>query len=124
MEYLFKITYDFLKFLEKLTGFSYNEINIIIWFFIIPFTWMILLDKIFSKHYYKIGFGIISTFILLLINDFRTFSNWLFFLSVDFLNLFNSTGSTYMLSSVIICLFLPIGIYVFLIRKAYFRKKK
>lgn len=54
MEFLFKITYDFLKFLEKLTGLSYKEINIIIWFFLIPFTWMFLLDKIAKKNISKL----------------------------------------------------------------------
>ncbi|MEW7289411.1 hypothetical protein [Aquimarina sp. 2304DJ70-9] len=123
MDYLFKIVYDILKFLEKLTGLSYEEINIVIWFFFIPFTWMFLLDKITNKHYFKTGFASFILISLLLVPSFKIFSNWLFNASVDFLNLFNTIGSSYKTSSVIICLFIPIVIYIFLIRKIYFDKR-
>ncbi|MBG6131539.1 hypothetical protein IWQ47_003142 [Aquimarina sp. EL_43] len=123
MEFLFEITYDFLKFLEKLTGFSYKEINIIIWFFLIPFTWMFLLDKITEKNYFKIGFFAIVLIILITIPDFENFANWSFNSSVDFLNLFNNIGSNYKTSSVVICLLIPLLIYGLLIRKAYFKKR-
>ncbi|PKV48953.1 hypothetical protein ATE84_0969 [Aquimarina sp. MAR_2010_214] len=123
MEFLFEITYDFLKFLEKLTGFSYKEINIIIWFFLIPFTWMFLLDKIGGKNYFKIVFVLVVLIMLIAIPDFENFSNWSFDSSVSFLNLFNNIGSNYKTSSVVICLFIPILIYGLLIRNAYFKKR-
>lgn len=123
MNTLFKITYDILKFLETITGFSYREINIIIWFFIIPFSWAILLDILSKKHYFKMGsIAIIST-TLLLINDFKSFCNWLFDKSVDFLNVFNAVGSNYIASSVIICVFIPLVIYALLIRKVVLKRR-
>ena len=123
MDTLFKITYDILKFLETITGFSYREINIIIWFFIIPFSWAILLDILSKKHYFKMGsIAIIST-TLLLINDFKSFCNWLFDKSVDFLNVFNAVGSNYIASSVIICVFIPLVIYALLIRKVVLKRR-
>ncbi len=123
MKILFKIVYDFLKFLEKFTGLSYEEINIIIWFILIPLSWAILLDTIFKKHYFKICFLTIIIVSLLYIDNFKIFSNTLFDQSVNFLNLFNHFGSNYVASSVIICVLIPLLIYIVLIRKAYFKNK-
>ncbi|SHI92099.1 hypothetical protein SAMN04488508_10468 [Aquimarina spongiae] len=123
MEALFKVVYDFLKFLEKLTGFTYEEINIIIWYIVIPFTWVLLLDKILGKHYLKATFLLILALFLIYIPDFELFALWLFNVSVDFLNLFNHLGSSYKISSVIVCVLIPMVMYFILIRKAYFRTK-
>jgi len=122
LETIFKITYQFLKYLEAITGFTYREINIIIWFFIIPFVWLLLLDKIKSTHKFKIIGSILIVVTLLLIPNFNSFSNQLFLKSQDFLNLFNPLGSNYVKSSVIICVVLPILVTGLLIKKAYLNK--
>ncbi|MBC8754877.1 hypothetical protein H2O64_09360 [Kordia sp. YSTF-M3] len=122
MNTLFEYTYDILMWISEHTGFTYKEINIIIWFIIIPLSWMCLLDKIYKQRKFTIGFSVLVIASLLFIPDFTKFSDWLFQKSVDFLNLFNTFGSNYVASSVIICLFIPIGIYVVLIRKAFFKK--
>ncbi len=117
MEYLFQIVYRFLKFLEKISGFSYEEINIIIWFILIPLSWMFLLDKIMQKHYFKAVAIIILIFAVLYIDDFEHFSKITFNTAVQFLNTFNAIGSTYKASSVVICIFIPVLIYWILISK-------
>jgi hypothetical protein len=94
---------------------TYNEINIIVYYFLIPFSWLVLLDLIFEFHYLKIGFGVFSLVFFLVCKDFRSFSNKLFRKSVNFLNYFNRFGSNYIISSVWFCVFVPIGIYAFLI---------
>ncbi len=121
MEYLFSLTYDFLKKIEQLTGLSYEEVNCILWFFLIPFSWAFLIDRILKKHLFKILFISTTTALLLIIENPKSFATWLFSESVHFLNLFNSMGSNYTTSSVIFCLFIPIIIYVVLIRKAFFK---
>lgn len=123
MQKIFKFTYDVLMWLSSLTGFSYKEINIIVWFIIIPFSWALLIDKIIGKHYLKISFSTIIIITLLLINDFSSFSNWLFDKSADFLRGFEFLGIDYIASSVIICVIIPIAVYYILIKKAYFSKK-
>ncbi|MDG5491270.1 hypothetical protein [Psychroserpens sp. SPM9] len=123
MKELFNLTYDCLMGLANLTGFSYKEINIIIWFIIIPLSWTILIDKIKGKHYFKISFLTLSLLTLVLIADFSAFSNSLFDTSADFLRSFDSIGSNYITTSVIICLILPLIIYGLLIRRAYFKNK-
>ncbi|MEM5565144.1 hypothetical protein WNY78_08510 [Psychroserpens sp. AS72] len=122
MKKIFEQTYEFLMFLSKITGFSYKEINIIIWFIIIPMTWLFLIDKIKGKHYFKIGFSSIVFLVLLFIKDFSEFSNTLFDKSADFLRGFNPIGMDYTVASVVICLLVPLIVYVVLIRKAYFSK--
>ena len=51
----------------RLFKITYNEINILVFYFLIPFTWVVLLDIIFEFHYLKIAFGIFcfSFFILI-----------------------------------------------------------
>ncbi|WP_298902972.1 hypothetical protein [uncultured Psychroserpens sp.] len=124
MKEIFDLTYRFLMFLSRLTGFSYKEINIIVWFIVIPFSWAFLIDKIREKHYFKIGFALITTVVLIFTKDFQEFSNTLFEVSANFLRRFDGIGSNYITSSVIICLLIPCIIYIILIRKAYFKKSK
>ncbi|AUC81815.1 hypothetical protein [Lacinutrix sp. Bg11-31] len=122
MKKLFDITFEILMFLSRATGFSYKEINIIVWFILIPLSWAFLIDKIYKFNYIKIISIIVISITLLFINDFTVFSNWLFDISADFLKGFDSVGSNYTASSVIICVFIPIAIYFLLIKKAYFFK--
>ena len=122
MNKLFKLTYDFLVFLSELTGFTYREINIIIWFYLIPFFWLVLMDKANNSHRLKIAGLLLIAVSLLLISDFTQFSNDLFHKSVTFLRSFNTIGSNYIVSSVVICLFIPIGITIYLFRRI--RKQK
>lgn len=113
MNSIFQIVYDILMTMSRLTGFTYKEINIIVYFGVIPFIYFILLDKLIKKNYFKI------THILIIITvcvffDFGEFCDSLFKLSVDFLLLFNHVGINYILASVLICVFLPIAIFVIL----------
>ena len=109
-------------FLSRITGFSYKEINIIVWFILIPLSWAFLIDKIKGQHYFKIGFTLITIMALLFIRNFSEFSNQLFDASANFLRSFSPIGMDYTEASVIICLLVPLVVYVVLIRKAYFKK--
>jgi len=55
---IFKIVANSLSFIGSKTGLTYNEINIIVYYFGIPFSWLCLLDIIFNFHYFKIAFAI------------------------------------------------------------------
>ena len=114
-ERIFWMIANNLNFFARLFKVSYFEINIILYYFIIPLTWMILLDVIFGVHYFKIGFVLLALSFFLYCGDFKTFSKQLFHRSVIFLNAFNRFGSTYVITSVWICVFIPIAIYAFLI---------
>ena len=97
-------------------GITYNEINIIVYYLLIPLTWTIMLDFYISTP--------ITTYALIFIwfgikigtwGRFREWSDWVFMRSVDFLNYFNRWGGNYVLNSVIICVLVPLFIYIGLI---------
>ncbi len=95
---------------------TYNEINIIVYYLLIPLTWTIMLDffigtPVTTYALIFIWFGIkIGTW-----GRFHEWSDWAFIRSVDFLNYFNRWGGNYVLNSVIICVLVPTLIYVGLI---------
>ena len=122
MNKLFELTYNFLVLLSEFTGFTYKEVNIIIWFYLIPSFWLVLIDKANNSHRFKITGLILIATSLLLISDFPQFSNDLFHMSATFLLSFNEIGSNYVTSSVVICLFIPIAITIYLFRRI--RKQK
>ncbi|WP_046756725.1 hypothetical protein [Kordia jejudonensis] len=122
MQTIFEYTYQILMAIANSTGYTYKEINIIIWFIIIPLSWIVLIDKIYQQRKLTIVFVLCIIASLLFIPNFTSFCNWLFQKSVDFLNAFNNFGSTYVASSVIVCVLIPIVIYIILIWKAFFRK--
>ena len=112
---IFKIVANSLSCLSRKIGLTYNEINIVTYYFIIPFSWLVLIDIIFHFHYLKITFGIFTLGFFVGCRNFTTYSDWLFDKSVAFLNYFNKYGSNYIKSSVWICVALPIIIYITLL---------
>jgi hypothetical protein len=112
---IFKIIAESLSFIGRKTGLTYNEINIIVYYFVIPFSWLCLLDIIFHFHYLKIAFIIFTLGFIVGCGNFKLYSDWLFNKSVTLLNSFNKYGSNYVASSVWICVSLPIVIYAILI---------
>jgi len=114
-KFIFKIVANSLSFIASKTGLTYNEINIIVYYFAIPYSWLCLLDIIFNFHHFKIAFAIFTFGFFVGCRNFKTYSDWLFDKSVLFLNYFNKYGSNYIVSSVWICVSLPIVIYAILI---------
>ena len=105
-----------LNLIAKALHMTYNEINIIVYYLIIPLSWFIMLD-------YIIGLPITTPiWILLWIYIFwskrKFFRKWCdvaFQLSVDFLLKFQRIGWNYWKASVIICVVVPLIIYAVLI---------
>ena len=118
MNVIFWITANLLNQIAKWTGMTYNEINIIVYYLIIPLTWTLMLDII-------IGIPIFTPILILAWLYFfvktRTnegFRRWCdrgFKDSVEFLLWFKRIGWNYIVSSVIICVVVPIIIYGLLI---------
>ena len=119
MNKIFIIVKDFLIALASISGFSYKAINIIVYYYIIPFIFVLFIDQIYKIHYLKISFILVLSILTLLINDFEKFSEWLFNYSKKFLNSFSFIGWNYVLASVIICVFIPIFVLSFLIYLAF-----
>ena len=115
MERIFIIIRNLLIRLSDVTGFSYKAINIIVYFYIVPFVFILFIDDIYKIHYFKISFILVTILFNLLIKDFEKFSERLFDYSAKFLNSFSFIGLDYVWASVIICVFIPIIILSFLV---------
>ncbi|MCU0748636.1 MAG: hypothetical protein MUF13_03720 [Akkermansiaceae bacterium] len=112
MNTTFEIVSSLLKWIADLSGFTYNEVNIIAYYIILPFAYVILADRIFQKHMLKSLYVVGVSVGLFLITDFTEFSDWLFQRSVDFLLSFQFLGWNYIVSSVLICVVFPAVVFV------------
>ena len=108
MKFLFNIVRDSLQSLAEISGLSYMAINIVVYYYVMPFIFFVMIDKIWGMHYFKAGYLIIVIVSLFLIKDFEIFSNSLFYKSENFLKSFSVIGWNYEFASVVICVFIPL----------------
>lgn len=102
--------------IAKLTGLTYNEVNIIVYYLLIPLSWAVMIDYIAGLPFLSPMY--IMAWVIFLWKDpmtFRDRCDWAFMKSVDFLLLFKRIGWNYIVSSVIICVIVPLLIYIELI---------
>ncbi len=124
METIFSIVAAALRFASRLTGLSYNEINIIAYYVLIPMTWAALLDQTFHFHWVKVCFLCFAAggfLVAVLLVGFSRSCDFLFEASVVFLNSFRIVRWNYVQASVVICVVFPIAIYTVLVWLAFFK---
>ena len=95
--------------IAKLLGTTYNVVNIVVYYLLIPLSWAAMIDYI-TKLPFLTPMYIIA-WIVFLWKDKMTFRDrcdWTFMKSVDFLLRFKAIGWNYIVSSVIICVVVPI----------------
>lgn len=119
MRELFYIVYSILNFISELTGLSYNEINIIVYYILLPFLYFTLIDKILKQSYCKISFLVVWLVLFLSCDSFKSLSDLLFNESVRFLLSFQYIGLSYVFASVIVCIFIPFVIFIVLLYHAF-----
>ena len=102
--------------IAKLTGLTYNEVNIIVYYLLIPLSWLAMVDYI-TKIPFLTPIYIIAWIIFLWKDpmNFKDRCDWAFDKSVVFLLYFKKLGWNYVVSSVIICVVVPVLVYVELI---------
>ena len=125
MGIIFEIVAGILYLFSEITGLTYKEINIIVYYILIPYSYFVLIDYIFGKHYLKTTFAFIV--LVILINEYKSFENFsdnLFDKSALFLNSFGFLGMDYYVASVVICVLVVIFIYIFLISIIINKRKK
>ena len=119
MNPLFNAVARTLDWIASVTGFTYNEINIIAYYIVIPFVYVVLLDRIIHKHVLKIAYTFVWVAILVVIRNFSEFCDALFKVSVDFLLMFSAVGLDYVAASVVICVILPALVFAVLLLMAF-----
>lgn len=95
---------NFLMYISRKTGLSYNTVNIIVYYVIIPLLWGLLISK-------YVCIGIIVFWSILLSLRIKNLSDILFRYSKKFIMLFGD----YYIWSVIICVIVPIIITMMLL---------
>ncbi len=126
METIFKSVYHTLKWLEALTGFSYREVNIILYFIIIPGIFSYYIGALFKSKIPVIGFLLGVLILCIAFPDFKVFSSKVFDTAVDFLNWFESIGLNYIQASVVFCVIVPLLMLLtfVLLKKKFSRTSK
>ena len=105
-----------LKVMAKALHMTYNEINIIVYYLIIPLTWCLMLDYIYKLPILTTLWVILWIYIFWSKRKFfRKWCDVAFQLSVDFLLKFQRIGWNYWEASVIIGVVVPILVYFVLI---------
>lgn len=107
MNSLFNAVAQLLSAVAALTGLTYNEINIVAYYIVLPFVYVALLDRILAKHFLKIAYVCLWIVILFSVDDFVASSDRLFEGSVRFLLGFSVVGLGYVAASVLVCVVLP-----------------
>jgi hypothetical protein len=119
MEATFDIVYRFLVYLSVKTSLSYEEINIIVYYIVTPLIYVVMIDRIFRFHYFKIIFTLAVALTFIFMESFYKFSMLLFIKSQNFLLGFKIIGWNYTEASVIICVVFPALLFVALIFLLY-----
>lgn len=100
------------KLIAEALHLTYNEVNIIVYYMLVPLSWCIMLDVIIGLPIFSplliVGEGIILWHHR---HDFSKFCDIAFKKSQDFLLWFKRIGWNYCVSSVIICVIVPLIIY-------------
>ncbi len=107
--------------IARLTGSTYNEVNIVVYYLLMPLSWTLMIDYITRLPLLSPMF--ILGWIIFLWKDemrFRRRCDWAFMKSVDFLLWFKRIGWNYYVSSVIICVVIPVLVYVELISAIWY----
>ena len=96
---------------------TYNEVNIIVYYMIVPLTWCIMLDFILNSWPWMsvVWLALCVAVIWWHRKDFSTWCDRAFQKSVDFLLWFRRIGWDYYKASVIVCVAVPLLIYIGLI---------
>ncbi len=118
MNLIFYVVAQSLNWIASLTGFTYNEINIIAYYILLPFIYVVLLDRIMRTHVLKVLYVLAWASVLYLTGNFSEFSDSLFESSANFLLLFSAVGLDYVAASVVICVILPALVFVVLLLAA------
>lgn len=116
MKQIFSLIAYSLYTMAKWFKLTYNEINIIVYYFIIPLSWAIMIDYLIGKLLLtEIVFCIWVGILIANRHTFEIWCDWAFEDSVKFLKWFKHIGWNYIVASVIICVFVPICVYAILI---------
>lgn len=115
----FYLVYAALKGISERTGLTYEMINVILYFVLIPTVYLALIDKILRRPITLVIFYTFLAFLLLMFRDWNQLADAVFNYAVQFLLLFSAVGLNYDRASVVICIIVPLLIFLVLLYYAF-----
>lgn len=119
MSFTFYIVYQALEWLASVTGLTYKEINIVVYYGLVPLLCFALIDKILGKPFCLAGFSVVVAAFWLLVDNKPMFAERLFDGSARFLQGFAVLGINYDLASILICVLVPLFVLFVLLYLAF-----
>jgi len=119
MTLIFNIVAVTLDTVARATGLTYNEVNVLAYYLILPLVYVVQADRILKSHWGKIAYVLTWSVLLWTCGDFAVFCDTQFQISVDFLLAFEPLGLNYVDASVLICVILPLALFAALFPFAY-----
>ncbi len=113
METIFRWVYELLMWLSGVCHTTYNTVNVVVYYLLVPLSWTIMVDCIIKSP--CLTPVLLVVWIVLILIHWRGFQRWcdvVFRKSVAFLLSFQRIGWNYTVSSVIICVVIPLLIYL------------
>lgn len=114
---VFGIVCVFLQLCAKLFHITYETVNVVAYYFLIPLSWASLLDR-YLQLPYTLSIFYIGIWIGIVLMNWGRFQSWcdtVFMKSVDFLLWFKRVKWNYHVASVILCVVIPFAIYFVLL---------
>jgi len=115
----FYLVYAALKSISERTGLTYEMINVILYFVLIPTVYLALIDKILRRPITLVIFYTCLAFLLLMFRDWNELAEAVFNYAVEFLLLFSAVGLNYDRASVAMCIIVPLLIFLVLLYYAF-----
>lgn len=119
MSFTFYIVYQALEWLALVTGLTYKEINVVVYYGLVPLVFMALIDKILRKPVCLSLFSSVLLVLYLVVSDRPMFAERLFDGSARFLQAFGAVGISYDLASILICVLIPFFVFLVLLFLAF-----
>lgn len=113
---IFDMTAQWLFTTSQKLHLTYNEMNIVVYYMMVPLTWLIMLDAIIGSWPWLTVAWVAACMVVMIVHR-KNFEQWcdsVFQRSVDFLLWFRRVGWNYTLASVVICVAVPLLIYAIL----------
>src|SRR4029434_9046636 len=107
MNAVFNIVYSLLLWCSQVSGLSYEAVNVIAYYFLVPLVFFFLFDRIIKRHIFVPCFVASWCLLLFLVPSFDDFADKAFERSVEFLNAFSAIGWNYTVASVVVCVVAP-----------------
>ena len=96
-------------------GLTYQTVNVVIYYILIPLNWLMMIDYLCNTHAFALFYAGIWLVVAFAVKNFRKFCEDVFDLSVSFLLFFDRFKSNYLFTSIVVCVLIPMAIYLFLL---------